>query len=169
MGSTEAMKGLRPWNLAGLQEVIEHCSKLRKTPKDDWELGKHGVFSTDESTGKVSGIRFNMFAMQNQIMFFLTERYPDSSTFRCHAFRFMQIQMFLDEHFDQLAKDEFIVRDEPECAVSEALLESLCILPYEERRRRMGQEELVFSYDKVIQKARELDEDAASHAERQER
>lgn len=76
-------------------------------------------------------------------------RYSDRSEFIAHFYRHRQIINFVDKHREQLIKDGFSGDDGEGMGFMQALIVSLCTLPFTQEEQESGHKFSTFSYQQV--------------------
>jgi len=145
MENEKITKGLIPWSKDEFQKVNSHLYKILQTPRDDWDL----KYDSD--------IGLDPFHPLSQISKYMKKRYKNKALFQAHLVRYNNMIRFLREYEQDLIKENLLIKDQSIQQIKEALLLSLCILPYEETRINHERKiEYVFAYPQVVSKAKEF-------------
>ncbi|MEO0127657.1 MAG: hypothetical protein ABIL44_07905 [candidate division WOR-3 bacterium] len=139
-------------------EPLQLINKLHETPKDDWDL-KRRYFSIINSDGKMKRYYFNPFDIDYQVRLFFMRKYGNKrDKIKAHMFRYWAVAKFFREHMSKLKRMKLIRKtDAGYELISESLIESLCVLPFSEKRIINGIEDYAFSYEAVVKKAKEIE------------
>lgn len=153
--------GRIPWNAEEVMEALEYGHQLRETPQDDWDRKRRRV--EVELGGKVQGFEFNPDMFENQMGFWLAQRFSergyDQQTSMSHMWRFFEITAFLSTHTQRLREERLLRPDEEESGaelLSTELLAVLAEAPYEGVWARGPERDpaRTFHVDKVIEEAK---------------
>ena len=158
--------GSIPWDKKELFEAIDHFHHLIAMPHDDWNRRREEVTIVDEGGHPVESIRMNPDHIDNQLIGFIRDRSRaaghDRTTTMSHMWRFMEVQYFIREHFQQLVDDSLIRHSEGDSEaveISEHLLRELAIAPYEGAKANptTREAERTFDYKAVVLRAKARD------------
>lgn len=155
--------GLIPWSAEEFYQVLKEGHRLMETPHDDWDRTPRRVRFYDEETEEESEITFNVDRLHYQVDIYMHKRYAGepATTTISHIWRFYQIQQFVRENFERLESEGLVISQEEENAIGivPSLVEVLSTEPYEEKYIEEGEEFGKFDYQKVVAKAKRIEDE----------
>jgi len=91
---------------------------------------------------------------------YLQTKYRDEGDYLILAFagRFTRMTRFLSEYEDRLTEDNMVFDDGKGLIINDELIDALCEVPYSKAIVDNGKEILVFSYNDIVTRAREIAE-----------
>ena len=120
---------------------------------DDWETPKNSLIMLNVKTGKVDGFEFNPFKIEFQLTTYLLKQYGHTKEFMAHSVRFLNILSFQHNYEKRLLRSGLLRKGAEGIEIHKALLKSLCILPYSNRKVTKDGTIYRFSYTQVVEKA----------------
>lgn len=156
----EVIKGKFPWKYDDFCKVSKWYYDLKNKPYDDWDLTEKGI--NLENDGEVKRYTVNKFMPDNQLAFYMINEFG-RDVFRKQFFRFMEINHFILRNRNKLEKDKLMVKGQSFDAVSNELIEALCVLPFNSTTGRGKKVRHTFNYREVIRKSKELKETEEKH------
>ncbi len=154
-----AEQGRIPWSAEEYMVVVNERRRLEHTPHDDWDRREKGFFIHDRDTGIVQKFAWNPDIVENQIGYFVRERYKDQPhhVIVSHLMRYFAMNEFFRTNQPRLM-EEGLIRSDPGgvegvVEVSGAILEELATAPYEESYLSDGREFWRYDRERIIERA----------------
>jgi hypothetical protein len=149
----DVLKGKFPWNFEDFCKVTNWYHELKEKPHDDWDLTEKGI--NLENDGEVRRYTINKFMPDNQLALYMMNEFG-KDVFRKQFFRFMESNHFILRNRNRLEKDKMMVKGRSFDAVSNELIEALCVLPFNTTIGKGKKVRHTFDYREVIRKAKDL-------------
>ena len=150
----QGFKGLIPWSLAEFRWVMSQHMVRRLNSDENRTLEDEYLplkIQMRRQTGK-NIENFETMILLNEIFH---ERYSNRVEGMAHFLRYRSIFMFFDEYKDQLIKEGLVDNTSGELAMEPELIESLCVLPYDQDEKAEDKKH-AFLYKEVVAKAKAL-------------
>ena len=150
----QGFKGLIPWSLAEFRWVMSQHMVRRLNSDENRTLEDEYLplkIQMRRQTGK-NIENFETMILLNEIFH---ERYSNRVEGMAHFLRYRSIFMFFDEYKDQLIKEVLVDNASGELAMEPELIESLCVLPYDQDEKAEDKKH-AFLYKEVVAKAKAI-------------
>jgi hypothetical protein len=157
----QAWQGRIPWSADEYMVVLNYRKQLGETPHDDWDRRDRGILIA-HSDGWAEKYLFNPDAAENQIAYFVRERYRGQPhhVVMTHLMRYFAMNKFFHTHQSRL-HEEALIRSDPDgvegqVEVAAAIVEELATAPYEQHHVDSdGHEYWTYEPEAIIARAKE--------------